>query len=208
MNTSLTYQNNQEIWAQLVGARAAESLNQQFPSLTEIYRATPDELCQLPAIGPAKATQIHAALELAKRMSNEVLGDAPLLDEPAKIADFLRERFRACTTENLVVLLLNTRRKLIKVIQISTGTLDTLLVHSREVFRAAIAANAAAIVLSHNHPSSTVTPSDSDIKITRDLIRAGQLLKIEVLDHVILGTRTENQPKDYASLRELGHFYA
>jgi DNA repair protein RadC len=89
----------------------------------------------------------------------------------------------------------------------SQGTLDRLLVHPREVFKAAIAANAAAVVLVHNHPSGDPTPSEADVKVTRDLIRAGQLLKIEVLDHVILGRATAERPKDFVSLRELGYFY-
>jgi DNA repair protein RadC len=96
---------------------------------------------------------------------------------------------------------------LIRVAEISDGTLDTLLVHPREVFEKAISAGAAAIVLVHNHPSGDPTPSEADIKVTRDLIRAGQLLKIEVLDHVIIGRATQERPKDYVSLRELGYFY-
>ncbi|MGA2246658.1 MAG: DNA repair protein RadC [Verrucomicrobiota bacterium] len=200
-------QNHQEILARIVGPQAAASLSQQYQSLTELCRADPNELRQLAGVGPVRATQIHAALELANRLSREILGESPILDGPEKIADYMREEFRQCTTETLYVLLLNTRRRLIRVIKIATGTVDTLLVHSREVFRAAIAANASAIALCHNHPSSITEPSAADLKITRDLIRAGQLLKIEVLDHVILGTRTDNQPKDYASLRELGHFY-
>ena len=80
--------------------------------------------------------------------------------------------------------------------------------HPREVFKSAIAANAHALVLVHNHPSGDPTPSAADIKVTRDLIRAGQLLKIEVVDHVILGRATAARAKDYASLRELGYFYA
>jgi DNA repair protein RadC len=107
----------------------------------------------------------------------------------------------------LQVLLLNTRHKLIRVVdQHIEGTLDTLLVHPREVFKSAIAANAAAIVLAHNHPSGDPSPSESDIKVTRDLIRAGQLLKIDVLDHIIIGRATSERPKDYTSLRELGYF--
>ena len=90
----------------------------------------------------------------------------------------------------------------------TNGTLDTLLVHPREVFKKAIAANAAAIVLAHNHPSGDPTPSEADIKVTRDLIRAGQLLKIDVIDHVIIGRKTPERSKDYASLRELGYFYS
>jgi len=81
-------------------------------------------------------------------------------------------------------------------------------VHPREVFKSAISANAHAVVLVHNHPSGDPAPSEADIKVTRDLIRAGQLLKIEVIDHVIIGRATNERQKDYASLRELGHFYA
>ena len=104
------------------------------------------------------------------------------------IADLLREDNRINEVENFQVVLLNTRRRLIRVEQISQGTLDTILVHPREVFKAAIVAGASAIVLAHNHPSGDPSPSEADIKVTRDLIRAGQLLKIEVLDHIILGT--------------------
>jgi len=106
------------------------------------------------------------------------------------------------------VVLLNVRRRLIKAIKISQGTLDALLVHPREVFRAAIIYNAAALAVAHNHNSGNSSPSEADIRVTRDLIRAGQLLRIEVVDHVILGSRTLENPKDYASLRELGYFYS
>ena len=91
---------------------------------------------------------------------------------------------------------------------ISQGTLDTSLVHAREVFAPAIAKHASAVVLVHNHPSGDPTPSEADIKVTRDLIRAGQLLNIQVIDHVILGRRTEERPRDFVSLREAGYFYS
>ena len=104
--------------------------------------------------------------------------------------------------ECFVVLLLNTRRRLQGHHFVSMGTLDTLLVHPREVFRAALIAAAAAIVLMHNHPSGDPTPSEADIKVTRDFIRAGQLLKVEVLDHVIMGN------PNHCSLRALGYFYS
>ena len=99
------------------------------------------------------------------------------------------------------VLLLNTRRRVKGHHLVSIGTLDTILVHPREVFRLAIITAAAAVVLAHNHPSGDPTPSEADIKVTRDLTRAGQLMKIEVLDHVIMG-----MPR-HTSLRELGYFY-
>ena len=102
----------------------------------------------------------------------------------------------------------NSRRKLIKVEQISQGLVDSILVHPREVFRGAIAANATSLVLVHNHPSGDPTPSESDIRVTRDLIRAGQLLKIEVADHIILGHRTTGNSKGYFSMREMGLFFA
>jgi DNA repair protein RadC len=130
------------------------------------------------------------------------------LDTPERIADLLREESRVCPVETFRVVLLNTRRRLIRVEDISQGTIDTLLVHPREVFKSAIAANAAALVLVHNHPSGDPTPSEADIKVTRDLIRAGQLLKIDVLDHVIIGRATQERQKDFVSLRELGYFYS
>src|SRR2546423_1101529 len=120
--------------------------------------------------------------------------------------DRSREENRLYDVEHFQVVLLSTRRKLIRIEQISQGTLDAILVHPREVFKLAIAANASAVVLAHNHPSGDPTPSEADIKVTRDLIRAGQLLKIEVLDHVIIGRATQERPKDFVSLRELGYF--
>lgn len=104
--------------------------------------------------------------------------------------------------EQFVALLLNVRCRCIAYHVISTGILDTILVHAREVFRAAIVANASRLVLMHNHPSGDPSPSEADIKVTRDLIRAGNTLKIEVLDHVIIG-----HPSDPpSSLRQLGYF--
>ena len=129
-----------------------------------------------------------------------------MLDTPERIAGLLREQNRVYTVENLQVVFLNTRKRLIGVETISQGTLDTILVNPREVFFPAISRRAAAIALVHNHPSGDSTPSEADIRVTRDLIRAGQLLKIEVLDHIILGRSTEERPKDYSSLRELGYF--
>ncbi len=129
-----------------------------------------------------------------------------LCDTPGKAAEYWRMHVEANPYFNpececFVILLLNTRRR-IKAHQIVTiGTQDTLLVHPREVFRLAIITSASAMVLMHNHPSGESSPSEADIKVTRDLIRAGQLMKIEVLDHVIIGK------PGHSSLRELGYFY-
>jgi len=148
----------------------------------------------------------------AKEYKVVALRDCPLpegmhlCDTPERAAEYWRQHVTQHPAFNpeaecLVVLLLNTRRRVKGHALISTGTLDTLLVHPREVFRPAIVAAASALVVMHNHPSGESTPSESDIKLTRDLIRAGQLLKIEVLDHVVIGANR------HTSLRELGHFY-
>ena len=187
--------------------QVAEQLLSRFDSLGRLASASLDELRQVRGVGRDKAIALKSAFTLAQRMSQEINRESPMLDSPERIADLLREDNRFYDVECFQVVLLNTRRRLIRIEKISQGTLDTILVHPREVFKMAIAANASAIVLVHNHPSGDPTPSEADVKVTRDLIRAGQLLKIEVLDHVILGRRTESRPRDYASLRELGHFY-
>jgi len=145
------------------------------------------------------------------------LQDAPTreletLDTAQSVVNYLRPMLPQSIayrpdTENLIVVHLNTRKKPIGWEVVSNGTLDTLLVHPREVFKSAIIANAAAIVVCHNHPSGDATPSEADIKVTRDLMRAGQLMKIELIDHIVLG-ESVNGKKDFSSLRELGYFYA
>lgn len=180
----------------------------RYGSLHALAQASLPDLQRFKGIGPDKAVTLVAAFNLAQRMAGEIRTEAPLLDKPAAVAQLMREDCRLRGVETLQVVLLNTRRRLIKVEEISQGTLDTLLVHAREIFRAAIAANASALVLVHNHPSGDPTPSEADIKVTRDLVRAGQLLKIEVADHVIMGRATQEREKDWVSLRELGCFYS
>ncbi len=186
--------------------QVAEQLLQKFGTLNNLSRAGLPDLQQIKGVGRDKAIALKSAFTLARRMAAELREEGPTLDNPDIIADLLREENRAYEVEHFQVLLLNTRRKLIRVDQVSQGTLDTILVHPREVFKSAVAASASAIVLVHNHPSGDPTPSEADIKVTRDLIRAGQVLKIEVLDHVILGRRSKERSRDYVSLRELGHF--
>jgi DNA repair protein RadC len=130
-----------------------------------------------------------------------------LCETPDKAADYWRlhlphNPYFNPECECMIVLLLNTRRRVKAHHLISIGTHDTILVHPMTVFRLAIMTSAPAVVIMHNHPSGDPTPSEADIKVTRDLIRAGQLLKIELLDHVIMGTAK------HTSLRELGYFYS
>lgn len=195
----------------LKGANAVDigkQLIHRFGSLQGLAQASLTDLQTVRGVGRDKAVTLAAGFALARKMAEELRQEGPTLDTPERIAELMREGCRHYEVEHFQAVLLNTRRKLIRVEHVSQGTLDTILVHPREVFKTAIAANAAAVVLVHNHPSGDPTPSEADIKVTRDLIRAGQLLKIDVLDHVIIGRATQERPKDYVSLRELGYFYS
>lgn len=128
-----------------------------------------------------------------------------ICEEPQQVAEYWRMHITTHPYFNpdcecFVVLLLNTRRRVKGHHLVSIGTMDTILIHPREVFSVAVAMKAAYIILIHNHPSGDPTPSEADIKVTRDLIRAGQLMKIEVTDHVIIGN------PNFSSLRGLGYF--
>ena len=135
---------------------------------------------------------------------------SPTLDTPELVYTMWKETVETSAAyqeekECLVVFLLNTRKKLKGFNIVGIGTLNQILTEPREVFRPAIIAAADSIILAHNHPSGDPTPSEADIRITRDLMRAGQILKIELLDHIIIG-KTNEQP--YTSLKELGYFYS
>lgn len=158
------------------------------------------------------ADELKDAPPMAKEYKVVALRECPLpdslreCDTPDKVAEYWQlhvatNPYYNPECECFAVLLLNTRRRVKGHQLISIGTLDTILVHPREVFRGAIIAAASAVVLIHNHPSGDPTPSEADIKVTRDLIRAGQLMKIDVLDHVVIGNPNR------CSLRELGYFF-
>lgn len=161
-----------------------------------------------------KETPGKPSVAFAKEYKVVALRECPLpeqmkvCDTPATAAEYWRlhvatNPYFNPECECFVVLLLNTRRRVKGHQLVSIGTLDTILVHPREVFRGAVIAAAGAIVIMHNHPSGDPTPSEADIKVTRDLIRAGQLMKIDVLDHVIMGAGSPG----HLSLRTLGYFY-
>jgi DNA repair protein RadC len=188
--------------------QVGQNLLQRFGSLNALALAHVEELRTISGVGRDKAATLVAAFALARRLEQERCEESPVLDNPATVVNFMRETNRLKQVESFQTLLLNTRKRLIRMEEISQGLLDTLLVHPREVFRPAIVANAAAVLLVHNHPSGDPTPSEADIKATRDLIRAGQLLKIEVVDHIVIGRASAARNKDYSSLKELGYFYA
>ena len=183
-----------------------DELVRRFGSLEALARASLDELRRIKGIGTDKAATLQAALELARRLGRERRAESPVLDSPARVAELLREEALGWNTEHMIVLLLNTRCRLMRMETISEGVLDQVLVHPREVFRPAIAAGCHSIVLVHNHPSGDPMPSEADIRVTRELIRSGTLLRIEILDHVILGRPTDQRSADFVSLKELGHF--
>ena len=182
-------------------------LVQYFGSLSGLARASLEELQVIKGIGRDKAIALQSAFTLARRMAAEIQETAPLMEGPDAIADLLREECRPYGGEHFFAILLDTRRRLIRKVHLTNGTLDAAIVHPRDVFRHAVVANASAMVLAHNHPSGDPTPSKADITVTRDLVRAGQLLKIEVLDHIILGRRTDERPRDFVSMKELGYIY-
>jgi DNA repair protein RadC len=134
-----------------------------------------------------------------------------MCDTPELVAEYWRRNVAtqphfSPLVESLYILTLNTRRRVTGHYLCATGTLDTILCHPREVFRAAVIAGAAAIILTHNHPSGDPGPSEGDIKATREMIRGGQLLKVDVLDHVIMGDTAVHR-RGFVSLREMGYFY-
>jgi len=146
----LEHANNTDLLSTLAGKAAAEVLLQQYGGLTNLAQASFDELQLVKGIGKSKAAAIKSAFLLAQRLTRESYTESPLLDTPERIADFLREENRVYTVEHFQVVFLNTRRRLIGVENISHGTLDTILVHAREVFLPAIAKRSSAIILVHN----------------------------------------------------------
>lgn len=182
----------------------AEQLLSRYPSLDELARAPLGDLSKTKGIGRDKAIALKSALTLAQRMAREIRAEMPLVETPEQVANLLREEYRQSSVEDFKVILLNRRNRLIRIESVCQGLVDSILIHPREVFRQAISANATGIILAHNHPSGDPTPSSADLAATGDIVRAGQVLKIDVLDHVIIGIATKGRGKDYFSIRQSG----
>jgi DNA repair protein RadC len=182
----------------------AQRLLKEIGSLEEIANVPLETLAKVKGVGATKAIQLKAAFELARRLSESSRGRQPAISSPADAAAVMREEMRTLDREEFGVLLLNTKNGLIKRCPVSRGSLNASIVEPREVFKDAIAASAASMILVHNHPSGDPTPSSEDISITKRLVKAGELLNISVLDHVILGHRATGREQDYVSLKELG----
>jgi len=179
----------------------AQRLLSQFGNLKGIAGASVEELSQVKGIGVAKASQIKAAFELANRLEGYAeAGDKPLVKTPEDIVALVKGRLKDKKKEHFLALLLDTRNRLIKVSEISVGSLETSVVHPREVFKEAISASAASVIFVHNHPSGDPEASEDDIKLTKRLAEAGEIVGIDVLDHIIIGD------KKYLSLKREGLF--
>jgi DNA repair protein RadC len=155
--------------------------------LRGLFDVSVHELTEIDGIGEAKACIILAAVELAKRIGMVRNPVRPVISSPADVDGLLRGRIANLDRENFVAVLLNTKNEVIEVQTVSVGTLSSALVHPREVFKPAIRASAASIILAHNHPSGKVEPSREDREVTGRLAEAAGILGIEVLDHVIVG---------------------
>jgi len=159
----------------------------RFKSLRLLVDATIEELSEIKGVGLAKASQVKAALELARRLSRFTGQPRPVIKSPGDAAGLVMEEMRHLDREHFRALLLNTRNQVIANDEVSIGTLNTSSVHPRELFRNAIKRSAASLVLVHNHPSGDATPSKEDLDVTRRLSEAGKIIGIEVLDHIIIG---------------------
>jgi len=165
----------------------AQQLVNQFHSVAEVGRASVEELMRVRGIGKAKAYQIVAAFELARRSDDTpCVKERADLSDPKEVARRARSDVREWRKECFLAYYLDTRNRHIGGDEVSVGSLDTTLAHPREVFERAIRAGAASIIVVHNHPSGDPTPSDDDIRLTRRLIEAGKILGIRLLDHIVV----------------------
>ncbi|MEO0075481.1 MAG: DNA repair protein RadC [candidate division WOR-3 bacterium] len=166
----------------------AQDLLVKFKNIQTISQATVEELSQVEGIGEAKALQIKACFELARRqdLNKDVLLEN-YLENSKSVIELIQNQLKDKTKEHFKLIMLNTRNKVINIADISTGTLNASLVHPREVFIEAIKHHSCAVILVHNHPSGEAEPSNDDLKITKRLKEAGNIIGIEVLDHIIIG---------------------
>lgn len=182
----------------------AARLKRAAGSLTALGRMEAREITKCcKGIGSAKAATLAAVFELGHRAVKEKLTKEDL-STPGAVYEYLAGDLRYEQQENFVVLLLDTRRHLIRRCTISKGTLNRTMVHPRDVFREAIIGNACSIIIAHNHPSGDVNPSKLDRELTRELVNAGTAIHIPILDHIIIGTSTTTGTLPYFSFRDHG----
>lgn len=182
---------------------AEKMLSQYGHSLEALSRASVNELAKIKAVGQTKAIQLKAAFTLGARLSRSS-AETRTVETPEDVYALLGEEMRLLDYESVRVISVNTRYKFLAVDEISNGTLNSSVFHPREAFRHAIGRQAYGVILVHNHPSGDPTPSKADRDVTRQLKAAGDVLQIEVLDHIILGAPRPNQPQGWFSFRQQG----
>jgi len=163
-----------------------QRLLREVDGMRGLFEASIEELMEIEGIGLAKAAQLKALAEISQRFTL-TSGAEELIKSPASAAELLMPRLRFLQQEKFCAVLLNTKNMVVSIEEITTGGLNSSLVHPREVFKRAIRRSSAAIILAHNHPSGDPSPSREDIQVTRRLIEVGDLVGIKVLDHIIIG---------------------
>ena len=177
----------------------ASRLLATFDGLAGLGRSSFSELCAQRGLSEAKACQLLAALELGRRYVSLAPQERAAIHSPEDVANLLMAEMSGFDQEHLRVLLLSTRNEVMSVHEIYVGNVNSSLVRPAEVFRPAIRDNAPSIIVVHNHPSGDPTPSPEDVSITQELVSAGKLLSIELLDHVVIGSGNR-----FVSLNEKG----
>jgi DNA repair protein RadC len=180
----------------------ARHLLQEFGSLGGLSRCTVDELARIRGVGFAKAVQLVAAFGLGQRLAHETLSKQKI-DSPELVNELVGAEMRRLHKESLRVILLDTRYHLLRVEEVSVGSVNESIAHPRDVFRPAVIASAYAVIVVHNHPSGDSSPSQTDHSLTRRLAEAAELLQIKLLDHIIIGAPTEERA-GYFSFKEAG----
>lgn len=175
-----------------------EHLLAHFGNIKGVACAHVEELAKVKGIGPAKAAEIKAAIEFGSRLSLFTDEARPTIGGPRDVANLLMPDLRYLKKETLKAILLSTKNHVLAIKTISVGDLSSSIVHPREVFQDAVIASAAAIIVAHNHPSGDPTPSAEDVAVTKRLIQAGEILGIDLLDHIVIGDGV------FASLKERG----
>ena len=176
----------------------ANRLIEHAGGLHGFTRLSVSALCHVAGIGRARAAQVIAAIELGRRTLVRDMEERPRLSAPRQVAAYLLPEYGSCAVEQFGILMLDSKNRVLRLKLLSVGSLDSTVVHPREVFREAAAAAAAAIILFHNHPSGDPSPSPDDFDLTRRMVRAGEIMGIEVIDHLILADQT------YFSMMESG----
>jgi len=164
-----------------------------------LWRACAEDLVRIRGVGPAGAARLLASLELARRASAWPAAERPVVSTPEDVVGLCATQLRGLDREHFWALVLSTKNRLLRMVEVSVGSLNTSIVHPRELFKEAVRASAASIVVVHNHPSGDPTPSAADLQLTRRLAKAGEVLGIELLDHVVIGDGGA-----HASMRQMG----